>query len=177
MNYKTLKSTTLVQGRVFDLRRDEVRFPSGNTHTLDIVDHGGAVCIAALDPDGKLLLVRQYRHATAGMLLEFPAGTLEEGEEPEACAQRELREEAGYGARQMEKLGEFFLSPGYSTQVMHLYFAQDLFAEQLEGDEDEELEIERLALPEARTAVADGEIRDAKTIIAVLMLEKRIEAD
>jgi ADP-ribose pyrophosphatase len=113
--------------------------------------------------------VRQYRHATKQELLELPAGTLEPGEEPEACARREAREEIGMAARLIQKIGEFFLAPGYSNEYMRVYLAIDLTPDPLKGDDDEFITVERIPLEQAYNLAESGEIRDGKTLAALLL--------
>jgi ADP-ribose pyrophosphatase len=135
--FHLLGSETVYRGRAFSVRRDQVSLPDGHSVTLDVVDHTGAVIIVPIDRDGRIWFVRQYRHAAGVVLLELPAGTLEAGEPPDDCAAREIREEIGLAAGQLEKIGSFFLAPGYSTEFMHVFLARDLSPSPLEGDADE----------------------------------------
>ncbi len=169
MAFEVQRSEAVFQGRVFTVRRDWVRLPNGRQTTLDIVEHAGAVTVVPLDGAGHLWFVRQYRHAAGQPLLEFPAGTLEPGESPEACAARELREEIGRAARQWTPLGAFFLAPGYSTEWMHLFLAADLYPAPLAQDEDEVLEPLRLPVAEAYRRAWAGEIQDGKTLAALFL--------
>jgi len=134
---------------------------------LDIIVHPGAVAILPVDDHGNIYFVNQYRHATGGMLLEIPAGKLDQNESPEDCAQRELREEIGMGAREMKKIGEYYLLPAYSTQKMHIFLANKLFNETLPGDEDEDLTIVKMAKSDVLNKLKSGEFSDAKSIIAL----------
>jgi ADP-ribose pyrophosphatase len=176
MDFQVLNSQIMFRGRVFDVRRENVRYPDGRVVVTDIVAHSGAAAMLPVDDEGRALLVRQYRHATGGMLLEIPAGTLEEGEAPEACAQRELREEVGVGAGELIRLGEFFTAPGFSTEKMVLFLARDLTADQAEPDKDEVLSVERMPLDEVWAKVEAGEILDAKTLLALHMAGPYLEA-
>ena len=169
MKYQTLQSEPAYQGKAFRVRRDQVRLPDGQLTRLDIVEHIGAVTILPLDADGRIWFVRQYRHAAAQELLELPAGTLEPGEPPEACARREIREETGLAAGELHKLGEFFLAPGYSTEYMHVFLATDLRPDPLPGDQDEFLSVEALPVGKVFEMIARGEIQDAKTLAALLL--------
>ena len=171
-NYQTLQSEAIYQGRAFRVRRDQVRLPDGQLSRLDIVEHVGAVTILPLDDQGRILFVRQYRHPAAQELLELPAGTLEPGEPPEACAGRETREEVGQAAGEIRKLGEFFLAPGYSTEYMHVFLATELRPDPLPSDHDEFLSVEAYSYEEVLQMVERGEIQDAKTL-AALMLARR----
>jgi ADP-ribose pyrophosphatase len=172
MVYETLHSETVYHGRAFNVRHDEIRLPDGKTHRLDIVDHVGAVTLVPVDDQKRVWFVRQYRHAAGEVLLELPAGMVEAGESPLECARREVREEIGMAAWQIEPIGEFFLAPGYSSEFMHVFLARDLHPDPLPGDVDEFLSIETISLEEALRMAENGEIRDAKTL-ASLMLVKR----
>ena len=142
MPFEFLHSETLLKGRAFAIRRDTLKAPDGRETKFDIIEHGGSVIIVPIDKDDNLLFVRQYRHAAGMDLLELPAGTLEEGEDPAVCAAREIREETGFAADKIEKIGDFYLAPGYSTEFMHVYLAQDLRHDPLEADADEFLSVE-----------------------------------
>jgi ADP-ribose pyrophosphatase len=124
-----------------------------------------------LDNQGCVWFVRQYRHATQQELLELPAGTLEAGEEPEICARREVREEIGMAAGMIQKIGEFFLAPGYSSEYMRVYLATDLTPDPLKGDDDEFITVVRIPLEQAYKMVDSGEIRDGKTLAALLLVK------
>lgn len=172
MTHKVLKSETTYHARAFDVKRDEILYPDGRKVTFDVVVHGGAVAMVPVDAGGNIWFVRQYRHSAGKLLLELPAGTLERGEDPEACAQRELREEIGMGAADVAKLADFFLAPGYSTERMWIFLATGLSPEKLEGDEDEDLEIIQLTPEQAFAAIQSGEIEDAKTIVGLFLAKE-----
>lgn len=176
MTFKKISSEIAYRGRAFDVRHDVLERLDGKQVIYDTVVHNGAVTMVAVDTDGQVLLVRQYRHSTGKRLLELPAGTLEQGEAPEACAQRELREEVGMAAGSLKKLAEFFLAPGYSTERMWIFLARDLRPEKLAGDEDEDIEIERMPLTQCVAAVHSGEIEDAKTIAGLYLAQEYLEA-
>jgi ADP-ribose pyrophosphatase len=165
---KTLRSKLLHEGRHFSFRTDEVELPSGRRTRRDIVRHPGAVAIIPVLPDGRLVLVRQYRYAAGRALLELPAGTLEPGEEPLDCARRELREETGYETGEMRRLLSCFMAPGYSSEVIHFFEARSLRHVGDDLEPDEEIETETLNVDEARTLIEENAIEDAKTIIGVL---------
>jgi len=174
MAYRILKSEWVFRGRVFDVRRDEVSLPNGANAFLDIVVHVGAAVVLPVDSDGQIWLVRQYRHPVGLDLLELPAGTLEEGEEPEACAHREIQEEIGMAAGSLTKIGEFFLAPGYSSEYLHVYLAQDLFSSSMAADEDEFLTVVKLPIQEVLDAARAGKILDAKTLAALYLAQPYI---
>ncbi len=167
---KTLKSKLLHEGRHFSFLRDEVELPNGHRTYRDTVRHPGAVAIVPVLPDGRVVMVRQYRYAAGKELLEIPAGTLEPGEPPLECARRELIEETGYEAGEMEALLCCYMAPGYSSEVVHLYLAGGLREVGGESEPDEELAVEKLDLGAARELIKANVIEDAKTIIGVLSI-------
>lgn len=167
------RSEEVFRGRVFSVTRDEVRERADETFVREIVAHPGSACILPLFSDNTIALVRQYRHPAREFLLEIPAGGRAEGEPPETCAHRELEEEIGVVANQMELLAEFYPSPGFLAEKMWVYLATDLRESKQNLDADEEVEIVRFSVAEATAMIARGEIKDAKTIIALLMLAKR----
>lgn len=175
-SFHFLKSEVLFRGRAFAIRRDLLRTPDGRETTFDIVEHHGSVVLIPLDDEGNLLFVRQYRHAARCDLLELPAGSLDEGEASEACAVRELREETGYAAKTLEKVGEFYLAPGYSTERMSVFIARHLFPAPLTADADEFLDVVRIPLKEALRAAEEGEIPDAKSLAALYLARKKLSA-
>jgi len=175
MAFELVKSEIVYPGRAFTIRRDTMRLPDGREARLDIVEHIGSVVILPLDENGNILFVRQYRHAAGQELLELPAGTLDEDEEPVACAHREIREETGMAAGRLESLGGFYLAPGYSTEYMHVYLATALQYAPLEADADEFLSVERVPVTEVLAMCERGEIPDAKSLAAFLLARKHLE--
>jgi ADP-ribose pyrophosphatase len=175
MPFELLKSEVLMKGRAFAIRRDTLKTPDGRETKFEIIEHGGSVVIIPVDENGKMLLVRQYRHATGGDLLELPAGTLDDDEAPEVCAAREIREETGMAAGKLTKLGEFYLAPGYSTEFMVVYLATDLSYSPLAADEDEFLNVESLPVTEAFKMAERGEIPDAKSLAALFLAKPSLE--
>jgi ADP-ribose pyrophosphatase len=170
MSFETIHSEKKYRGKAFDVRQDQVRLPDGQTVSLDIIDHVGAVTLIPVDKNGMIWFVRQYRHATGKLLLELPAGTLESGEQPEACALRELREEIGMACKHLQKVGEFYLAPGYSTEYMHIFKATGLYPDPLPGDPDEFLSIEKIPLEQAFQMAVKGEIQDSKSLVGLFFL-------
>lgn len=171
-----LNSEIVYQGRVFNIRRDQIRYPNGSTANYDLVEHGGAVTLVPIDSDGNILFVRQYRHAIGKEILELPAGTLQEGEAPELCAQRELREETGFAAGKLYKLGEFYLAPGYSSEYMYIFLASLLEYSPLEPDKDEHLQSESIAYADVLSMLEKGKFQDAKTIAALFLAKPQLDA-
>ena len=174
MAIEVIDRKTIYHGRAFNVRRDEVRLQNKNTAHLDIIEHVGAVTILPLDADGRILFIRQYRHAAGKELLELPAGTLDPGELPEKCALREIREETGFAADKLVKIGEFFLAPGYSTEFMVVYLATDLHPDPLPGDEDEFITLEPVPIPQAYEMALKGGLQDGKSLAALLLAQPLI---
>lgn len=173
MEERTRSSTRPWSGKRIRVRVDEVERSDGHRTTREIVEHPGAVAIVAWDGE-RLAMVRQWRHATGEVLLEIPAGTLEPDEAPLATAERELAEEAGLAAHRWEAGPEFFTAPGFCDERMHLYLATGLSEASAEADADEVLEPAWLTLADALAAIDDGRIRDAKTIVGVGWLARRL---
>lgn len=169
-----IRSETTYRGRAFSIRRDEVRLPGGQETFFDIVDHAGAVALVPVDASGKIWMVRQYRHSAGKAILEVPAGTLEAREPPEVCAARECQEEIGMAPGRLELIGEGFLAPGYSTEYMYFYLATDLTPSKLEGDQDEELTVEKVHPEEVPNLLATRELQDVKTIAALFLAGHRL---
>ncbi|HZO91698.1 MAG TPA: NUDIX hydrolase [Chthonomonadaceae bacterium] len=172
LNETVIGSETIYSGKIVHLRVDTVRLPDGSQSKREIVAHKGAVCIVPVLEDGTVLLVRQFRLAAGKALLEIPAGTLEPGEDPDACAARELEEETGYRAAHFRPLFQSYLAPGYSTELIHAYLATGLTESQARTDADENIELVRLPLVEAEQKAIDGDLQDAKTISALLVARR-----
>ncbi|HLE27768.1 MAG TPA: NUDIX hydrolase [Anaerolineales bacterium] len=171
---RLLKTETIYRGRTFSLRVDELEFHPGRSTRLDIVEHGGAVTMLPLDHENNIWFIRQYRHSVGDVLLELPAGALGEGEDPRAGAERELQEEIGMRPGRLEWLLDFWLAPGYSTELMHVYLATGLTPSKLAHDEDEVIEIEKIPAARAAAMAASGELRDSKSLVSVLVAAKRL---
>jgi ADP-ribose pyrophosphatase len=175
MSFELLNSEIVYPGRAFTIRRDTLRLPDGHETRFDIVEHPGSVVILPVDDQGNLLFVRQYRHAARLDLLELPAGTLDKGEAPNACASREVREETGMAAEKMEHLGGFYLAPGYATEYMHVFLATGLHSDPLEADADEFITVEVIPLGQALEMARHGQIPDAKSLAAILLAQTHLE--
>jgi ADP-ribose pyrophosphatase len=175
MAFETLKQETIYKGRAFNVRRDEVRLPNQRSMHVDVIEHVGAVTILPVDEVGRILFVRQYRHAAGRELLELPAGTIDVGEAPEVCARREIREETGFAAGKLVKLGEFFLAPGYSTEYMVVYLATELRHDPLPKDKDEFIELETIPVEQTYVMVGRGEIMDGKSLAALMLAQPYLQ--
>jgi ADP-ribose pyrophosphatase len=170
---RVIASRRLHEGRIVSLREDAVTLPDGRSALREVVEHAEVVAIVPVDPDGNVILVRQYRLPAEESLLEIPAGGVDEGESIEAAAQRELQEETGYRAGKLERLTGFFVSPGYCTEFIHVFLASDLVEDPVDGDEDEDISLERLSLPDAVRLTDTGGIKDGKSIIGLLLASRR----
>jgi ADP-ribose pyrophosphatase len=175
MPFELIKSEVLMQGRAFRIRRDTLKTPDNRETKFEIIEHGGSVVLIPVDDHGEVLFVRQYRHAAGRDLLELPAGT-RDGDEPfEECASREIREETGMEADTLEKVGEFYLAPGYSTEFMTVYLATGLKPNPLDADDDEFLTVEKIPVKKALAMAERGDVPDAKSLAALLMARPRLE--
>lgn len=163
----------LYSGKVLDLDMDTVRFPDGSSGELEIIRHSGASAVVPFlsDPAGEdpqVLLIRQYRYAADGYVYEVPAGRLDDGEDPETCARRELQEETGCAAGSVEKLTTIYTTPGFTDERIHLFVATGITHGEHGREQDEFLEVVTMPLSRALEMVRDGEIVDAKTVVALL---------
>src|SRR5213075_2943128 len=170
-----LDSKRVYSGRVIDLDVDSVRFPDGSTGQLEMIRHPGAAAVVpfasgAFGPDPPVLLIQQYRHATNGTLIEIPAGRLNPGEDPKACAERELLEEVGVKAGRIERLTTIWTTPGFTDERIHLFWAADLTTGQHAREPDEFIEVVPKPLSEVLAMVRSGEICDGKTVVAILYM-------
>lgn len=170
---KLIDSKTVFEGRVFDIVVDTVQ-EGEQTYKREVVRHPGSAVIVPVYPDGTVAFVRQYRHPAVRYLLEVPAGTLDLPERPEEGAARELEEELGVVSARLEKLIEFWVSPGFCEEKMWIYLATDLTETAQNLDEDEHVEIVRMPFTRALEMISDGEIEDAKTIIGLLLAAQRL---
>ena len=175
MPFELIKSETILQGRAFKIRRDSLKTPEGMETKLEIIEHGGSVVVLPVDSEGNILFVRQYRHATGQDLLELPAGTRDGAEPYEDCAARETREETGMESGSLEKIGEFYLAPGYSTELMAAFLATDLKHNPLDPDEDEILSIEKIPVIKAFELALNGKLPDAKSLATLLLAKSHLE--
>ena len=164
----TITSKVVYEGRIVTVKEDTAELHNGKSAYREIVDHPGGVAIIPIDENGEVVTVRQFRYPFMVETIEVPAGKLEYGEDPYECAVRELSEETGISAGRILSLGQIYPSPGYCREILHIYLALDLSYGASHPDEDEFLNVERIALDELVRMVMNDEIRDAKTVVAVL---------
>lgn len=173
MTRTLIETERIFRGVIFDLERDRLREADGVNVIREVVRHPGGAGGLPLFADGRVALVRQYRHPAGKDLLEIPAGRLERGEDPAACAAREIEEEIGFRAGRLDKLAAFYSTPGFCDEVLHVYLATELTPSTQRLDYDERLEIVTLPLADALALAARGGIEDSKTMVALLMAAGR----
>jgi ADP-ribose pyrophosphatase len=169
--YSVVKSEDKYSGIVIDVVHETITLPNGKEAKMEIIIHGGAAAVVPIDEDGKLILVRQYRHAAKQMTLELPAGCLEKNEDPMQCAIRELEEETGYIGTNPKLLTKIYTSIGFCTEVIYIYKADCKSCGVVNLDEDEFVTVEKYSMDEACGLITTGEIIDSKTITGILMLK------
>lgn len=172
MRERVLGSRTVFEGQILTLRVDDVEAADGHRSTREVIEHGGAVGVVCVH-DGDVWFVRQYRHATGEVLLEIPAGKLGPGEDPEACAARELVEEIGLHPRRLEHLATYYTTPGFTNERFFLYYADDVVARSGATEAGEVLEIERRPVTSVDELLRSGEVRDAKTLLGLAFVALR----
>jgi len=163
-------------GRVFDVYEHDIKLPNGRTTRQSLIDHRATIAAVPIASDGKIILLRQYRPAVGGYLIEIPAGNIDEGESPLECAKRELAEETGHSSDNIVKIYEGYLVPGYCNEYMYFYLAFDLYPAALPGDDDEVIERFSVTLEEALAMMEAGEIVDSKTALALCLTERYLRA-
>jgi len=171
----TISRTLLHRGRVIEVSSERLRYASGREQDIDFVRHPGAAAVVPVDADGRVCLVRQYRHGVADFLWEIPAGKLDPGELPETCARRELAEETGVTARCWTSLGLYVPAPGIFSEVIHLYLARELDQGTAAPDADEELELQWMPIEQAIERVLRGDWNDGKTALALLRARYQLQ--
>lgn len=164
----TVNQNYVFNGRIINVRVDDILLPNGKPANREIVEHNGGVTVVAVTDDNEILMVKQFRYPYKKVILEIPAGKLEVGEDPKEAAIRELKEETGATAESFELLGEIYPSPGYTEEVIHLYMAKSLSFSEQKLDEDEFLTVEKISLEDAVKMIQNGEIPDGKTQIGIL---------
>lgn len=173
---KTISSERIYEGKIINLKVDEVSLPNGHTSKRELIEHPGAVAIVAITAEKKIIMVEQYRKALERSIIEVPAGKLEKGEEPETTARRELEEETGYTADSLQLIQSFSTSPGFADEVVHLFFAEGLRKSESGAvtDDDEFVELMEVTVEEAEQMMQENRIYDAKTAFAVLWAKQRL---
>ena len=164
------RSKKIYDGKVISLRIDKIQLSSGDVFEREVIEHPGAVAMLPFLDDGRLLLIKQYRHPVGEVLLEIPAGTLHKNEDPKDCARRELIEETGYEAGKIKELIRCFLAPGYSSEKIHLFYASELRKVGDSPDIDEMIELCPTPIDRVQDMIINGEITDAKTISGISYL-------
>ncbi len=161
-----IESRLAYEGKIINLRLDTYQFDE-EPKVAEIIEHSGAAAIIPIDSSGKIILARQWRRAAEEILLELPAGMLEKGEEPLACAKRELQEETGFGSDHITPLGGFYTAPGFCTEYIYLFVAQELYPAPLQADDDEVIELQLFSLDQIDELIEKNQITDAKTIAGI----------
>lgn len=175
MPFDVTRRQIIYEGRVFTIVRDEVRHRSGYESVREVVEHDGGAVVAAVTDGGEVVLIRQYRYPVAGEIIELPAGKLSPGEDPLACARRELQEETGFSAGRWDKLTAMLSTPGFCSEVLHIFLAQDLrIGEQSLEEGEESITVIQLPMREALAMCADGRIRDGKTVTGLALAAMRL---
>lgn len=170
---RVLETRRLYDGKVLALDVDQVEEPGGVRATREVVRHKGSVACLPVHGDGRVVLVRQYRHTVSAYVWELPAGRLDAQESPEAGARRELEEEVGLRAGRLEKLAEFWTTPGFCDEAMHLYRATELQQVLARPEADERIEVLTTSFAEARRMIDRGDVREGKTLVALLLEAER----
>jgi ADP-ribose pyrophosphatase len=174
MPFTTLSREKKYQGHVFDVAKVQVQLPDGREHDYDLVEHGDSVTILPINEDGNITFVTQHRIGAKGELLELPAGVLNPNEDPLDCAKREIREETGMAAEHFQKLGGFFLAPGYTDEYMTVFLATGLYTAPLDPDDDEFIDITSIPVADVYTLALTGKIHDGKTLATLLLAQPHI---
>lgn len=166
---KFLASKMVFDGNLLKVYCDKVELPNGKEASREFIRHPGAVAVVPITADGNIVLVKQYRYPLGKVILEVPAGKLDPGETPDACARRELEEETGYIAKNIRLLSSIYTTPGFTDEIIHLYVAEELTLAAQCPDEDEFLDVEVYSKKEVKTMIHDGIITDSKSMLALLL--------
>lgn len=173
MNFKVQKSEVKFHGKVFDLQVDEIVYDSGQKGIREVAVHPGGAVIVPVKEDGRIVMIKQFRYPMQKWLIELPAGKLNKDEDPFLCAKRELQEETGYSSENVFKLGEICTTPGFCTEVLHIYLAKNLISGNHNREEGEYgMEVLEMTLNEIEEKIRNGEIIDSKTICGIYMYKK-----
>lgn len=174
MNFKIDKSEIIFKGKVFNIKVDEIIYNSGNKGVREVIVHPGGAVVVPIAESGKIILVKQYRYPFGEHLFELPAGKLEPNENPLVCASRELIEETGYTSKNLTQLGKIYTSPGFCSEILYIYLAENLIEGNHNREEGEEgMEVFEFNLMELNQMISDGKIVDAKTISGIHFYENR----
>jgi ADP-ribose pyrophosphatase len=173
---ETIDSAIAFDGQLIRLRVDTVRLPNGRQSTREVVVHRGAVAAVPMLDGDRIVMVRQFRQAAGEILLELPAGTLEPDEDPVHCATRELEEETGYTAGRLTPMFSSYLAPGYSSEMLHMFLAEDLKKVEVRPEDDEFIEIVEVHMGDAVNLIRSGFIKDAKSVAGIMMAQKVLGA-
>lgn len=168
---ETVSKEVVYKGEIFNVERIKVSLPDGKLSNRDVVRHNGGVAVVAVKDNGKILFVEQFRKAIDSTLVEIPAGKLEKGEDPYKCALRELEEETGYKCDDIKFLGKIVMAPGFSDEIIYVYYADKLYKGVKGGDDDEFINLYEFDLSEVNDMIRSGKIFDSKTICAIKFLE------
>jgi len=174
MIFKIMEREKIYSGHVFNIERIKTKLPDDQIKNYDLVNHAPAVTILPIDEVGNIVFVKQYRIGSLSNLLELPAGVMERDEKPEICAIREIREEIGMSASNLEYLGKFFLAPGYSTELMHVFLATGLYSSPLASDPDEYIDVKRIHKSEVIEFARSGNLIDGKSLSALFLAEPHL---
>ncbi len=174
---KTMKSEKIYEGKILSVRIDTVELPDKKYSKREIVEHPGAVAIVPITREDEIVFVKQFRKATETVLLEIPAGKLEINEQPVECAKRELKEETGLDAEKMEYIFDYFSSPGYTNEKIHIFIATGVIPGEATPEDDEYIDVVKININEAMDMIHNGTIKDGKTIIGIFMAYERIKKD
>lgn len=172
---KVLSTRSAFQGNILNVRVDQVELPDGSSSEREVVEHSGGVTIIPVTPEKKIMMVRQYRIATEEELLELPAGKIDGQESAEEAARRELKEETGYYGGNFQHLFDFYTTPGYSSELLHLYLAENIHPGEREPEQGEFLKNEKITIARIPDLIFSGRIKDSKTIVGLLSLREIIE--
>ncbi|WIV10979.1 NUDIX hydrolase [Proteiniborus sp. MB09-C3] len=172
---KTMKSEKIYEGKILSLRIDTVELPDKKYSKREIVEHPGAVAIVPITNEGEIVFVKQFRKATETVLLEIPAGKLEINEQPVECAIRELKEETGLYSENIEYILDYFSSPGFTNEKIHIFIASEVINGEATPEEDEYIDVVKINIDEAINMIKDGTIKDGKTIIGVYMAYNKMK--
>lgn len=174
MTHQILSKKTVYEGIAFNVESLQVRLPDERVRDYGLVRHCDSVTIIPIDDEGMVWFVTQFRMGSETILLELPAGVMDEGETPLDCALREVREETGMAAGKMEQLGSVYLAPGYSSELNHIFLATGLYHSPLDMDEDEFLQIEKIPLKEIQSLALNGKLQDSKSLAALYLAAGRL---